>query len=161
MSPLDANAERVVDWLQAVRFCARLDSEQIKAIASRMRVRPFTAGETLASAGDAVTEFWIVVEGELDTFLTDSRGRERSIGSVHQGETVGEVVILEKSPTRPCRFTARTHGTLLVAPAALLHEWVQSYPQVMLNLFHTLSERFKMVAGVASRSLLLSSAFSP
>jgi hypothetical protein len=51
------------------------------------------------------------------------------------------------------RFTARTHGTLLVAPAALLHEWVKTYPQMMQNLFHTLSDRFKVVAGVAARSL--------
>ena len=43
-------------------------------------VRPFVAGETLASAGDEVTEFWILVEGELDSFLTDPRGREKWLG---------------------------------------------------------------------------------
>jgi CRP-like cAMP-binding protein len=66
---------------------------------------------------------------------------------------VGEIAILENAPTRPVRFTARTHGTLLVAPAAMLHVWVKTYPQLMRNLFSTLSERFKVVAGVASRSV--------
>ena len=143
MPPLTADAERVVAWLRTVRFCDGLDSEQLAVIASECRVRPFAAGETLASAGDEVTEFWILVEGELDSFLTDPRGREKWLGTIRQGETVGEIAILEQAPTRPVRFTARTHGTLLVAPAALLHEWVKTYPQMMQNLFHTLSERFK------------------
>ena len=144
-----ADAERVVAWLSTVRFCEGLDSEQLAAIASEIRIRPFVAGETLASAGDEVTEFWILVEGELDSFLTDPRGREKWLGTIRQGETVGEISILEKSPTRHLRFTGRTHGTLLVAPAASLHEWVKTYPQMMQNLFHTLSERFKVVAGAA------------
>ena len=153
MPLLTADAEHVVAWLKAVRFCDGLDSEQLAVIASECRVRPFVAGETLASAGDEVTEFWILVEGELDSFVTDPRGREKWLATIRQGETVGDLAILEKAPTRPIRFTARTHGTLLVAPAALLHEWVKSYPQMMQNLFHTLSERFKLVAGVAARSL--------
>jgi NTE family protein len=153
MPLLTADTEQVVAWLKTVRFCDGFDSEQLAVIASECRVRPFVAGETLASAGDEVTEFWVLAEGELDSFLTNPRGREEWLATIRQGETVGELAILEKAQTRPVRFTARTHGTLLVAPAATLHEWVQSYPLMMQNLFRTLSERFKIVAGVAARSL--------
>ena len=149
----EVDTERVVAWLATSRFCAGLDAEAVKAIAGQVQVRPFTAGETLASAGDAVTEFWIVAEGELDSFLIDARGRERWLAIVQQGETVGELAILENMPTRPIRYTARTHGTLLVAPAAMLRVWIENYPRVMQNLFSTLSNRFKAVAGVASRKL--------
>lgn len=134
MLPSPADVERTVSWLQSIRFCAGLDAEQIQAIAGRMKIRPFVAGETLGSAGDYVTEFWIVAEGELETFLTDARGRERLIGTVNAGETVGELAILERAPSRPIRFTARSHGTLLVAPASSLHDWVQAYPQIMQNV---------------------------
>ena len=97
MPPLTADAERVAAWLRTVRFCDGLDSEQLAAIASETLVRPFVAGETLASAGDEVTEFWILVEGELDSFLTDPRGREKWLGTIRQGETVGEIAILGAS----------------------------------------------------------------
>ncbi len=153
MPSLTADAERVVAWLRTVRLCDGLDFEQLASISGKIWVKPFVAGETLASAGDAVTEFWIVVEGELDSFVTDPRGREKLLATVRQGETVGEIVILENAPTRPLRFTARSHGTLLVAPAESLREWVKTYPQMMHNLFHTLSERFKAVAGVKARNL--------
>lgn len=153
MSLLTSDTERVVGWLRTVRFCEGLDAEQLSAIAGDIGIRPFEAGETLASAGDEVDEFWILAEGELDTVVTDPRGREKHLGTVRQGETVGEIAILENAPTRPLRFTARTHGTLLVVPAAMLHEWVKTYPQLMRNLFSTLSERFKAVAGVGSRGV--------
>jgi predicted acylesterase/phospholipase RssA/CRP-like cAMP-binding protein len=153
MASTEVDTEPVVAWLVTSRFCAGLDAEAVKAIASQLHVRPFTAGETLASAGDAVTEFWIVAEGELDSFRVDARGREQRLGIVQQGETVGELAILENMPTRPIRYSARTHGTLLVAPAAMLRVWIEGYPRVMQNLFSTLSSRFKAVTGVASRKL--------
>ena len=89
---------------------AGLNAEQILAVANQVQVRSFAAGETLARAGDEVYEFWIVVEGELDSFLTDPRGRENLIGTVRQGETVGEVVILEnmRHPSRSLLRRART-----------------------------------------------------
>lgn len=148
-----ADLERIKGWLTAIRFCHGMDAEQIDAIAGDFSIRPFEAGETVASAGDTVTEFWIVAVGEFDSFLTDARGREKPLAIVRQGETVGEVMILEKTPVRPIRFTARTHGTLLVAPAECLLLWIKSYPQMMQNLFFTLSDRFKVVAGAASRRL--------
>lgn len=148
-----AEVDRVEAWLRAVPFCEGLSSEQLTAIAAQMQMRPFVAGDTLGSAGDEVTEFWIVAEGELDAFLTDARGRESPLGKIRPGETAGEIVIMEKSPTRPIRFTASTHGTLLVAAASTMREWVEAYPQLMRNLFQTLSARFRQVVGAASRRI--------
>ena len=134
------------------RVCDGLTPEQLNDIAGQMYLRPFLAGETLAAAGDEVTEFWIVAEGEIEAFATDPRGRETPLSTIRQGETVGELAILEKFP-RPVRFTARTHGTLLVAPAEVLLAWVEAYPSMMRSLFHTLSLRFRQVARMAARSL--------
>src|SRR5438045_2928543 len=88
MPPSTTDAERVVAWLRTVRFCEGLDSEQLAAIANEICIRPFAAGDTLASAGEEVTEFWLLAEGELDSFLIDPRGREKWLGTVRQGETV-------------------------------------------------------------------------
>lgn len=153
MSSSEVETDRVVSWLASSRFCTGLDAEAVRAIADELVVRPFSAGETLASAGDEVTEFWIVAEGELDAFVVDARGKERLVGVAQPGETLGEGAILENMPTRPYRFTARTNGTLLVAPAAMLRIWIKNYSQLMQNLFSILGNRFKTLAGVASRKL--------
>lgn len=153
MSTSQVELDQVESWLGAVPFCSGLMSDQRTAIANQMSVRQFAAGETLGEAGDRVTEFWILVAGELDCFLTDPRGRESVLGIIRPGETVGEMMILEKAPTRPVRYTARTHGTLLVAPASALFDWIEAYPVLMQNLFRMLSTRFKRVVGVATRRI--------
>ncbi|XZE22355.1 patatin-like phospholipase family protein [Pirellulaceae bacterium SH449] len=153
MTASTAEIEQIVSWLSEVRFCHGLERDQIATLAQEFTVRPFAAGDTIASPGDPVTEFWIVVEGELDSFLTDPRGRENLLGMVHQGETIGEIYILERNPNRPARITARTNGKLLVAPAEALIRWIKMYPLLMQNLFFTLSARFKSVAGAASRNV--------
>ncbi|HEY5316317.1 MAG TPA: hypothetical protein VIK18_27555, partial [Pirellulales bacterium] len=70
MSSPAVDSERVLAWLGSVRFCEGFSAEQLATIAGQMRVRPFVAGETVASADDEVIEFWILAEGELDAFLT-------------------------------------------------------------------------------------------
>ena len=137
----EAETEQAIGWLAKIRFCQGLDRDQLVSLAQELTERSFAAGETIASPDDPVTEFWIVVEGELDSFLTDPRGREEFLGVVNQAETVGEIFILEKNPNRPARFTARTNGKLLVAPAEALIRWVKNYPSLIQNLFFTLSER--------------------
>jgi predicted acylesterase/phospholipase RssA/CRP-like cAMP-binding protein len=143
--------ERVIQWLSRAPVCHGLDSNQVGLMARDMSLRTFAAGETLAAAGEPVTEFWIVVEGELETFLVDARGRERLLGMVRQGETVGEVIIMENSTLRPVRLTARTGGILLTAPADTLRDWIRACPQILHNLFRALSERLKVIAGAAPR----------
>ena len=109
MSPSTTELDHKVELLATVRFCEGLNTEHLAVMADKFTLRSFTAGETLASAGDEVTEFWIVVEGEIDSFVTDMRGREKLLGTIREGETVGEIVILEKTSTRPVRLTDRSH----------------------------------------------------
>ena len=142
----------IVAFLKATSFCEGLDDEAVAAIAGELVARPFRAGETLASYGDAATEFWVVAEGEIDGFLTDPRGRERFLGTVRRGETVGEVSILEGN-ARPIRFTARTPGVLLAAEAGVFRDWVAAYPTLMRNLFAVLTRRFREAIGVAARPI--------
>jgi hypothetical protein len=51
MASTAVDTEPVVAWLVTSRFCAGLDAEAVTAIADQVQVRPFAAGETLASAG--------------------------------------------------------------------------------------------------------------
>ncbi len=60
--------DRIKGWLASVRFCHGLDAEQIEAIAGDFSIRPFEAGETVASAGDPVTDFGFLPRGSSIPF---------------------------------------------------------------------------------------------
>ncbi len=152
MSTEFADQSRIVSLLGAVPLCEGLDETSLATIATQLTFREFAAGETLASAGEAVREFWIIVEGEIEAFLSDTHGRESHLGVIRKGETIGEVAIIQHS-NRPVRFTSRTSGALLAAPAAALHVWLDEYPSLMRTLFRTLSQRFKEAVGIRDRQL--------
>jgi NTE family protein len=148
----DVDLEQIVDLLRAAPLCDGLNEEQLLALARQFLVRPFLAGERLAAAGDPVTEFWVVAEGEIEAYLTDARGRESQLGVVGKGETIGEIAIVEHA-LRPIRFTARTHGALLTVAHEVFRGWLDAYPPLMKNLFRSLSLRFRQSIGVAERKL--------
>ncbi len=146
------NIDSVAAFLGSIALCEGMHKEQLHEMARQLTARPFDAAELLGDANEPVTEFWIVQEGEIEAFLTDSRGRESRLGVIRAEESVGEVAIMENSP-RPLRFVASTRGTLLVASAAVFRGWLDAYPALMRNLFRLLSLRFKTVVGVAPRSM--------
>ena len=148
----DGAFEQIVDLLRTTALCEGMSDEQLVVLAGQLRVRSFTAGETLASPGDPVTEFWVVAEGEIDAYLTDLRGRETQLGVAHKGESIGELSIME-NVLRPIRFTARTDGSLLTTSRDTFREWLDVHPPLMKNLFRALSLRFRRTIGIAERKL--------
>jgi predicted acylesterase/phospholipase RssA/CRP-like cAMP-binding protein len=129
-----------------------MQADHLAEMARQTSLRPFSAGETIASANDDVKEFLIVAEGRIEAFLSDVRGRESRLGVVEPGETIGEVSIMEGT-TRPVRFTAVTDGSLLATSAETFRSWLNRYPALMRNLFRTLSTRFKNALGIKPRDL--------
>jgi predicted acylesterase/phospholipase RssA/CRP-like cAMP-binding protein len=152
MANMTADASQIAALLESVPLCDGLDAASLTAMAGQMRWREFAAGETLAAAGSPVTEFWIVIEGEIEAYLSDAHGRESLLGVIRKGETIGEVAIIQHSYCL-LRFTSRTSGTLLTVPAEGLHAWLEAYPPLMRSLFRTLSQRFKQAVGIRDRAL--------
>ncbi len=152
MTVEEINLDQLTDLLRATPVCEGLHPDALRDIAAQLTVRPFAAGETLATPGAEVTEFWVVAKGEIEAYLTGMRGRESLLSVVHSGETLGEVAIMEKSP-RPLRFTARTDGVLFVTSAEVFRQWIDAYPPLLRNLFRLLSLRFKEAVGIHQRKV--------
>jgi predicted acylesterase/phospholipase RssA/CRP-like cAMP-binding protein len=146
------NSETIANWLATSSACQGLMAEDLADIAERMEVRTFPENERLAEAGEDVREFWILVDGYIESFYVDLHGREQVFGIAGPGDTLGEVPLIEKT-LRPLRLVAQSAGKLLVLPAADFHELVGRYPVLMRNLFRKLSIRLKEVVGIERHRL--------
>lgn len=69
-------------------------AEQDLACLGDLEVVEVPAGSILYRAGIDPIYFWIVFEGELRAYKTDSDGTQSYISTVKEGDTFGEVVIL-------------------------------------------------------------------
>ena len=152
MKILAVEPQTLINWLQATPVTYGLSLEEITAIAPQVTVKTFSDEEVLGRMGEAVTEFWVILEGVVEAFYEDLRGQRQWLATARPGESVGEVTLIERTP-RPVHLVAQTAGTLLSIPAELFYELLETYPVLMHNLFRKLSARFKEAVGVSRRKL--------
>jgi CRP/FNR family transcriptional regulator, cyclic AMP receptor protein len=91
-----------VDTLRNVPLFADLDNHELEQIASSMRERRFSAGDTVTQEGAGGVGFFVVQEGEADVNVG---GEDR--GVVGPGDYFGEIALINESP-RTATLTART-----------------------------------------------------
>jgi CRP/FNR family transcriptional regulator, cyclic AMP receptor protein len=95
-------AVAAVDTLKKVPLFADLDDKELQQIASSMRERRYSAGDTMTSEGSGGAGFFVVEEGEADVNV----GGETK-GSIGPGDYFGEIALINESP-RTATLTART-----------------------------------------------------
>jgi signal transduction histidine kinase len=85
-------------------------AEQDLACLGDIEVMEVPAGSILYRAGIDQIYFWIVFDGELRAYKTDSEGGQSYISSVKAGDTFGEVVILigHATPGATCEAVGNT-----------------------------------------------------
>jgi CRP-like cAMP-binding protein len=90
------------DVLKKVPLFAGLDERELEQIASTMRERRFSAGDTVTEEGAGGAGFFIVEDGEADVSVD---GAPR--GSIKSGDYFGEIALLTGSD-RTATITAKT-----------------------------------------------------
>ena len=74
--------------------------------------RRFSAGDNLIEIGETDRSLFLVVEGNLEVLIPDSRGEQRQIATIDSGSVVGEQAFLDGFP-RSATVRALSDGELL------------------------------------------------
>ena len=93
-----------------------LDLEEQKDIASQLAERKVPAGTAITSQGDPATAFYLLKSGTAEAVQVDPAGGERKLRDYGEGDSFGEVAILERSP-RTATVRALTDCVVLELPA--------------------------------------------
>ena len=130
--PLSADEalERLRD-LELFRECDDDDLGRVAALA-RNEVR-FDAGDVLYREGDPARDCYVIVEGEVDVTVAG-----RFVGNVGEGESVGEMGLLERAP-RTATVVARTPVTVQLIEAESFDRLLDEAPSVTRALLRQVS----------------------
>ena len=90
------------EMLKKVPLFQGLDKRELDEIASSMRERRYTTGDTITKEGSGGAGFFVIEEGEAEVSVA---GEVR--GAIGPGEYFGEIALLNDSP-RTATLTART-----------------------------------------------------
>jgi CRP-like cAMP-binding protein len=127
----DARVE-LIRHLPLFELCSKRDLRRIASLADERRVEP---GTQLIREGEPGTEFYVVVEGEVDV-----RRGGRRIARLGAGSFVGEIALLSRSP-RTATVVAATRLRVLAITGRDFVELLDTLPELWLKVARTLADR--------------------
>lgn len=95
------------------------------------------AGETIFSAGDEATEFYVVRAGKVTVRL-----RNRTLATLGEGEIFGEMALIDAGP-RSASAVAETDATIVPVSEKQFLFMVSEAPYFALSVMRVLVERLR------------------
>ncbi|MFD4658427.1 family 2B encapsulin nanocompartment shell protein [Kitasatospora sp. NPDC058444] len=89
------------------------DEAVLEELASRFVQRDFAAGDILVQAGAPITEVFLIAHGKLDRLGTGKYGEETVVGTLADGDHLGDEAVRQDGGDWPYTVRAATSGTVL------------------------------------------------
>lgn len=99
-------------------------------------------GKFLFHQGDASDGAYVLVSGALRVSVTGDDGVEKTIATIRQGEILGELAFITDE-SRSASIVALRDCELFRLPTQVFTLVSEKYPQSMLNVYRTVTERFR------------------
>ena len=122
----------LIRGLPLFELCSKRDLRRIAALADE---REIAAGTELIREGEPGSEFYVVVDGEVDV-----RRRGRRVARLGAGSYVGEIALLSRSP-RTATVVATTPLLVLAISGRDFVALLDTLPELWLKVARTLADR--------------------
>ena len=118
----------LTETLKKTALFSGMDEADIEMVASQTITRQFPKNTVIVSQGDDTDSFYVIVQGKVDVFLHNDKGKEIIINTLGECESFGELAPLGSIPRQASIITTEdsTFGiisrqvfidTLLIKPA--------------------------------------------
>jgi len=125
------DAREQLRQIDLFRECGDDDLDRVAALA--LAETRFEPGEVLYREGDPARDCYVIVEGETDVTVSD-----RFVGNIGEGESVGEMGLLDHAP-RTATVVARTPVRVQVIDAKSFDRLLDEAPSVTRALLRQVS----------------------
>lgn len=119
-----------------------MDEKILCLIESEMEWVRLEPGDCLFREGEAGDSLYIVVSGRLKAVAKDGEGRERTVGYILRGESVGEMAVFAETP-RSATVYAMRESELAGLTRETLERILSKNPQVMLAITKIIIDRLR------------------
>lgn len=140
-----------------------MDATTLHEFQEQLTWRHLANGEVLFEQGESGHTMYIVVNGRLQITFRERDGRERSLGEVGPGETVGEFALLTDEP-RSAQVRAIRESNVVELTRPMFERLMPRFPQAMLEITRIIIRRRQLALRVTSHAeapLALSLAILP
>ncbi len=132
-------SQALAESLKQVDLFATLDDQALRAVAGVCRIRHYASGQPVLSQGDAGTDVYFVVDGELRATLYSPTGREVAFEELPIGSVFGELAAIDSGP-RATTVLALSDATLAVMSAEGFKVMLKAHPGIGLVVLERLTQ---------------------
>ena len=127
-----------IEMTEAIPLFDRIESEQIKTIATHMEIMTLDEGQQLFAEGEHGDYVCFIVSGTLEVFKQSQHGRMIFVSTLYRGRSIGEMALTDTFP-RSATVIARTPCTLLVITREGFDQILEECPRAGVSLLKSLS----------------------
>jgi signal transduction histidine kinase len=142
-----ANPEDVIPRLKGVPTLSHLRLEDFGCLAGAEWVEA-PAGVSLYAAGVPSTHFWILLQGELRAWKSDTEGERMLLMTLAPGETFGEVPLLLGKRSAMAHCEVISDCSLVRLPEAGFWNLMAGCPTARAAILDDMSRRFELYQAV-------------
>lgn len=121
-------------------FFSQFPDEVIQELLPHFEKITLQSNEVLLRQGDLPDYLYILLTGELSSYLTMEDGKKSKMGSIKPVETVGELGVITSEP-RSLTVVAESECSLLQLSGSTFFEFCQLYPIVSVEILKLISKR--------------------
>ncbi len=129
--------KRVRDLLCQAPLFSGLEVEDLEQLVRDLEIQACGKGELVVRQGDRTDSLYVIVDGRVDVFLCNDKGKEIIINTLGPGETFGELAPLGGIP-RQASIQTTEPSHFAVISRSLFVESLLSRPVVAMRLIDRL-----------------------
>ncbi len=132
--------EQEVELIRRFRIFSKLPLAKQKLLCFSSERLTYAAGQKIFEAGATGDACYVVIDGTIEIWVTQSNGNPHVIALMGANEIIGEIAIFGNVP-RTANATAKTRLEVLRISAELLRSVVRENPDAAIELIRILAER--------------------
>jgi CRP/FNR family cyclic AMP-dependent transcriptional regulator len=135
-----------------VEHLRELSDIERAALAERIDLLRYAAGETIFNFGDPGNALFIIRSGEVEIFLRNDEGEKIILETSRPGDVFGEVAMLDNGP-RTAWVAAVSDVEVFRLDRAHFVDYIRQYPPAALNLLSVAARRLRRSDEVIRRTV--------
>ena len=143
---------KIIDTLSNTRLFEGLEREDLEQLASQVVTQHYPKNTMVVSQGDKSDSLYVIVEGKVDVFLQNEKGKEIIINTMGECESFGELAPLAGIPRQASIITV-TDSVMLVISRQIFMDNLLQKPSVSMRiierLIHLIQELTEEVSSLA------------
>ena len=130
------------ETLEEITLFKGMTKEDIDSIAASTVIRHFPKNTVIVSQGDETDSFYVIMEGKVDVYLKNDKGKEIIINTLGTGEAFGELAPLGKIPRQASIITTED-STFGVISRQVFMDTLLTKPTVSMQIIDLLVHRIR------------------